>query len=117
MPNKLSYAKRRTIHDLSLIGLGSYQIAEMVHVAPSTAYKYSKHPDTSYDNLEKDKFGGAITKRLEELKETRVWLANQIGVSEQMIYSYIRGESFPKRDKLELILEVLELKKNLEARV
>ena len=50
-----------------------------------------------------------ITRRLEELGRNQSWLADEIGVTRQTVWSYVKGRSTPKDDLLKRLYSSLDV--------
>ena len=60
------------------------------------------------ERLENRELGELIKSRLKELGRTQLWLAEQVGISKQLMSLYALGKVTPKKNVLEKLYSVLE---------
>jgi ribosome-binding protein aMBF1 (putative translation factor) len=71
-------------------------------------YEYQEHLARERSQRRENKeLSSLIKSRLGEIGKNQSWLAENIGVSRQMVSNYIHGKSIPSDDKLNGIYEVL----------
>ena len=113
--HKKEKAKYRREHREEISTYGKQYYAEHSEEARQYREDHKKYTSRKRKNERKKRIykqqGDFFKERLEELGENPLWLTEQLGVTRQSVYSYLRGIYLPRSIILGRLYKTLKIKK------